>query len=69
MVLVKRKGVVVMVNIFIGAKNKQIGFKVSEVAKEAIEKHALKMGFQNTTEYILSLIDSDMRESEKNEQR
>lgn len=58
-----------MVNIFIGIKNKSIGAKVSDEAKQAIERHALKKGFTRTTDYILTLIDNDMRESEKNEQR
>lgn len=50
-----------MCNVFIGNKVKQIGFKVSVEAKEAIEKQALMKGFKNTTEYILTLIDKDMR--------
>lgn len=50
-----------MCNVFIGNKTKQIGFKVSEDAKKSIEEQALKGGFKNTTEYILTLIDKDIR--------
>lgn len=52
-----------MVNVFIGNKTKQIGFKVSEDVKNAIEKRALELGFTKTTDYILTLIDNDFKES------
>lgn len=50
-----------MVNIFIGDKTKRIGCRVSEEAQNAIKEHYLKHGFVNITDYILTLIDKDMR--------
>lgn len=58
-----------MVNVFVGNKNKQIGFKVSEDSKKAIEERALKLGFTRVTDYILTLIDKDIKEGEINGQR
>lgn len=55
-----------MVNVFVGDKVKTIGFKVSEDSKKAIEEQARKKGFNKTTDYILTLIDKDMRENEEN---
>lgn len=56
-----------MINVFVGDKSKTIGFKVSEDAKKAIEKQARIKGFTKTTDYILTLIDKDLRESDKDE--
>ena len=58
-----------MVNVFVGNKNKQIGFKVSEDSKKSIEERALSLGFTKTTDYILTLIDKDMKEGELNDNR
>lgn len=53
-----------MINVFIGNKEKTIGFKVSEDVKNAIEEHAKEKGFNRVTDYILTLIDNDFKESE-----
>lgn len=54
-----------MINVFIGDKTKTIACRVSDDVKEAIEKHAKDKGFTKLTDYILTLIDRDMRECEK----
>lgn len=56
-----------MINIFIGDKQKTIGFKVSESAKLAIEERAKEKGFVKLTDYILTLIDSDLKKGDTKE--
>lgn len=55
------------INVFIGDKTKTIACRVSEDSKVAIEKHAKDKGFTKITDYILTLIDKDLKESEDNE--
>lgn len=54
-------------NVFTGTKDKSIAFKVSSDSKNIIEKRAKDLGFTKTTDYILTLIDKDLKEGAQND--
>jgi len=54
-----------MINVFIGTRDKVVACKVSADVKSEIKKRVAKLGLTKTNDYLLTLIDKDLRESEK----
>lgn len=52
-----------MPNVYVGIRDKNVGFKVSKEVREAMQKRANYLGYTKITDYILTLIAKDFKEA------